>query len=550
MLAASIGAASSSIKSRSTTVTTLASAAYKKALALNPVLNSFITLNDPCDVAKTLDDQLNQAENNGQLDVNNNDSNQLIESPLYGIPVAIKDNFHLSGCKTTCASRVLADFNSTIDATVSSKLKKSGAVILGKTNMDEFAIGSANVDSFYGPCVNPLSPGLKSKLGIDITSDTVDCKVEALSRETLEQSDEFLIPGGSSGGSAAAVASGCVYGAIGSDTGGSTRQPAALNGIVGFKPTYGVISRYGLVPLSHSLDTVGVMARNVPDTKILFDAIRGYDEKDSTSQNITLTRQRFGDSGIVIGIPSEFESFNMDSSVNQLWHSIASKIASDMKGLVSVVKVSIPHLTYCQACYCVLNSCEIGSNFACYDGIEYGYTQRVKSQASSPSSSTASVSSSWHESLIETRANSFGDAVKGRILSGNYFLLDENVPKYLEPAYRLRRLILEDTLNVLHSVDFILAPATPGPASPINKWINLDDDKQTQRQAASRADSFLHLANLTGIPSIVIPVGETKDKSNHQLPLSLQLCSAPFRDLDLLDFAETVSLMFESSVKK
>ena len=542
MLSASIAAASTAIRTRSTSVTEITSAAYKRAQALNPMVNSFISFCDPLRRAQQLDEQLDQQSSHEQ------ETSRC--GPLYGIPVAIKDNFHVEGYKTTCASKVLAQFTSNIDSTVAHKLKSAGAVIIGKTNMDEFAIGSGNVDSYFGPCINPLSPALEPFLGYNINCDAIN--TPPFDRKVLEESHDFLIPGGSSGGSAVAVSSGCVFAAIGSDTGGSTRQPAALNGIVGFKPTYGLVSRYGLVPLSHTLDTVGIMARNVPDVRTVFSVLRGFDGKDATSQRRQLTRRRYGDSAIVIGIPVQFESFNMDPVVNRLWHSVASQIASNMKGCVTVQKVSIPHLVFCQACYCVLNSCEIASNFSCYDGIEYGYSLRVAASSSSsppsPSpSSSSSSSSSWLESLLETRADSFGDSVMGRILAGNYFLLDENVPQYLEPAYRLRRLIFEDTLSVLNSVDFILAPSTPGPASCMKNWLKLQ--VKTQREAASQEDSFLHLANLTGIPSIVIPVGQSNcatKSGSPSLPLSLQLCSAPFRDLDLLDIAEKISLMVDS----
>ena len=411
---------------------------------------------------------------------------------------------------------MLYDYISPYDSTVVRMLiHESGSLMTGKTNMDEFAIGSGNVDSAFGPCLNPWKSGLPF-------SHDPDCSLPSESTNQLEH--DCYVPGGSSGGSAVAVATGSVFAALGSDTGGSTRYPAALTGVVGFKPTYGLISRHGLVPLSHSLDTVGILTRCVEDAQHVFQRLQGFDEMDSTCVRAHLqpVSPDLDLKSVRIGVAEEYLVPGMSSEVLDLVNEMCNKLSN---AGASVEKVSLPHTKYATSCYTILNSVEIASNFACFDGVEYGYRADEEAVAGGKSMS--------REELFEVnRSQGFGDPVKGRIHAGNYFLLKDNYNKYVLPAYQMRRLILEDLMRVLKGknecVDVILTPITRGTAHRCSDWITRDN-----RELAAQEDFCTQPANLSGLPAITIPCIIARNG----LPLGLQLIASPLDDNLLLAVA-------------
>lgn len=411
--------------------------------------------------------------------------------PLDGVTMAVKDNFCMSGIRTTCASKMLADFIPRYTATVVERLEKAGAIIVGKTNMDEFAMGAGATDSIHGPSKNPWR--YKSAEG--------------------EQNDDFYISGGSSGGSAVAVASGTCFGALGSDTGGSVRNPASRCGVPGLKPTYGVLSRHGLIPLTHSLDVPGIMALTVDDLALLFSIVVGRDEKDSTSVTWDYTGvQSIKDlpdlKGLKVGIPQEYHCPGMQDEIIQLWADMADLME---KLGAQVSRVSLPHTRYSLHCYSVINCCDVASNLACYDGLEYG--------------SRGDTMLSTEGLFAETRFQGFSSIVKGRILSGNYFLLRENYDKYFVQAMRVRRLITQDFTNVYKEVDLLLAPVTLTEAILYSEWIKRDN-----RTRASLEDFCTQPANLAGVPALSIPCR----LSSNGLPIGLQLIGQRFGEKRLL----------------
>ncbi|KAL1430998.1 hypothetical protein MTO96_014411 [Rhipicephalus appendiculatus] len=419
--------------------------------------------------------------------------------PLDGVPIAVKDNFCISGVRTTCGSRMLADFHPPYTATVVERLRKQGAVILGKTNMDEFGMGSGATDSTFGPSRNPWK-----YLGKDAT-------------------DEWHIAGGSSGGSAVSVATGCAFGALGSDTGGSTRNPASRCGVVGLKPTYGALSRHGLIPLTNSMDVPGILAKTVDDAASLFNVMAGVDENDSTSvplpehaRNLELDDEP-SLAGIRVGVPREYHCPGMAPEVVDTWRYVADKL--DSLGAI-VSSVSLPHSQYSTECYSVLNCCEVASNFARYDGLEYGH------RADNDSSTEALYASSRHEG--------FNEVVRGRILAGNFFLLRKNYEKYFMKALQVRRLICDDFNKVFESgVQLVLTPVTLTEAPKYSDWALKDN-----RERVSVEDFCTQPVNMAGLPAVSLPCR----LSRNGLPLSLQLVAPRFAERDLLFAAKRLEL--------
>ncbi|XP_052870531.1 glutamyl-tRNA(Gln) amidotransferase subunit A, mitochondrial-like, partial [Anopheles cruzii] len=341
---------------------------------------------------------------------------------LDGVTIAVKDNFCTKELHTTCASRMLENFIPTYNATVVERLEQSGAVLMGKTNLDQFGMGSGCVDSIFGPTRNSWSE--------DLTDD------------------RFRIAGGSSGGSAVAVAAGLCYAALGSDTGGSTRNPASYCGVVGLKPTYGLVSRYGLIPLVNSMDVPGIMTRTTEDCAVVLNAIAGPDDKDSTTVKKRFLPIELGDGlaslkGIRVGIPQEYHCVGLDKEVLETWTIVADMMQA---AGATVSSVSLPNTASSIFVYSILNQCEVSSNMARYDGIEYGH--RSKEDAST------------EQLYAKTRAEGFNDVVKNRILAGNFFLLRRNYEKYFQKALKVRRLISDDFVRVFREVDVLLAPTT------------------------------------------------------------------------------------------
>ncbi len=393
--------------------------------------------------------------------------------PLAGIPLGIKDLFCTAGIRTTAGSRILAPFVPPYESTVTAKLLQDGAVFLGKTNLDEFAMGSSNESSAFGPVTNPWSP-------------------EAT----------VLVPGGSSGGSAAAVAAGIAMGATGTDTGGSIRQPASLCGIVGMKPTYGRCSRWGVVAFASSLDHPGPFARTVADTALLLGSMAGFDPKDSTSADrpvpdFTAACAR-GVQGLRIGVPLEYRQDGMNPEIAALWEQGLAWLRE--AGAVTV-DVSLPHTKYGLAAYYIIAPAEASSNLARYDGVRFGH--RVEG-------------ADLIELYERTRAEGFGEEVRRRILIGTYVLSAGYYEAYYTRAQKVRALILRDFTEAFQGVDALLTPTTPTAAfgqgavqDPVTMYLN---------------DVFTVPADLAGIPALSVPAG----LDGAGLPLGLQVMGKPF----------------------
>jgi aspartyl-tRNA(Asn)/glutamyl-tRNA(Gln) amidotransferase subunit A len=399
-------------------------------------------------------------------------------SVLNGLPIAIKDNIMLKGTKTTCASKMLSNFESIYDATVVEKLKQAGANFIGKTNMDEFAMGSSCETSFFGPVNNPW--------------------------------DKTRVSGGSSGGSAAAVASGLAIAALGSDTGGSIRQPASFCGVVGLKPTYGRVSRFGLVAFASSLDQIGPIARDVKDASLLLNIIAGFDPKDSTSVNVEVPNYLEALSedlkGVKIGV---YESV-LQSAPDYIVRSVENAIDTYKKLGAIVQKIDLPHIKYSISDYYILACAEASSNLARFDGVKYGF--RAKGE-------------SLEEMYVNTRSEGLGAEVKRRIMLGTYVLSSGYYDAYYVRALRLRNLIKKDFDNAFKQVDAIILPTTPSDAFKIGEV--------TKPLDMYLSDTFTIPANLAGIPAISLPCGFSKNN----LPLGLQILSNAFREDILLKIA-------------
>ena len=402
---------------------------------------------------------------------------------LLGLPIAHKDIFCTAGLRTTCASRMLADFVPPYDATVVAKLKAAGAVLLGKTNMDEFAMGASTQTSHFGPTRNPWHPG--------------------------------RTPGGSSGGSAAAVAAGLAIAATGTDTGGSIRQPAAFCGISGLKPTYGRVSRYGMIAFASSLDQGGPLARSAADLRLLLGHMEGADARDSTSANAAITPNASASERFTIGVPKEY----WDSAVDGLPGDMAMALdaaAATLERLGHQRRaISLPHTAFAVPTYYVVASAEASTNLARYDGVRYGHR--------------AAGAKTLAELYTRSRSEGFGAEVKRRILVGTYALSVGYYDAYYRQAQRVRRLIRQDFLDAFRDVDAILTPATPSVAFPLRREDAEDDPTVMYRQ-----DAFTTPASLAGLPALSIPCGFTAEP----LPIGMQLIGPHFGEDRLLALGE------------
>ena len=428
--------------------------------------------------------------------------------PLDGIPMSFKDNFCATGLPTTCASKMLENFIAPYNATVVQKSLDSGALLVGKTNLDEFAMGSGTTDSHYGPTKNVWGRGTAYTL--------VNRKGEVLAteEEVGDGEEDWVVSGGSSGGSAVSVAAGIVAASLGSDTGGSCRIPAAWTGVVSLKPTYGRISRHGLIPLVNSLDCPGILTRRVRDCAAVLRVLEGRDPLDST----TIDSPQWEDPsltnviGLKVGVPQEFFCEGMSTEVTKVWSKIADMLE---KGGAEVVPVNLPHTELAIPCYSVLNPCEVASNMARYDGLEFGHR--------------ADTITSTEDLYAETRSQGFNEVVRGRILAGNYFLLKQNHEKYYLQALKVRRLILEDYLATWRNgVDLLITPVTLSDAPTFSSFSGSDNRAQTAVQ-----DFCTQPINLAGLPALTLPVGLSKRK----LPLAVQLVGPPLKEQLLLGVA-------------
>ncbi|MFZ3058319.1 MAG: Asp-tRNA(Asn)/Glu-tRNA(Gln) amidotransferase subunit GatA [Candidatus Methanoperedens sp.] len=402
------------------------------------------------------------------------------EGPLAGIPVAIKDNISTKGIQTTCASKILTGYVPPYDAHVIERLKDAGAVIIGKTNMDEFAMGTSTETSFYGPTKNPW--------------------------------DLDRVPGGSSGGSAAAVAGGEAPLALGSDTGGSVRCPASFCGVVGLKPTYGVISRYGLISYANSLEQIGPFATTVRDVAMLFDVIAGYDARDSTSvdKEVNYSSALKNDvRGLKIGVPEEYFGEGTDDNVNKaVWNAIQK--LEDLGATRTEVKMH--HTKYALSAYYIIAMSEASSNLARFDGMRYGLRTE---------------DSDWHTTFSQVRAAGFGDEVKRRILLGTYALSAGYHDKYYLKALKVRTLIKQDFELAFKDADVLIAPTMPYPAFRLGEKI--DDPLSLYL-----ADVDTVPINLAGVPSISVPCGFSQG-----LPIGMQVIGKHFDEATILRTAYT-----------
>jgi aspartyl-tRNA(Asn)/glutamyl-tRNA(Gln) amidotransferase subunit A len=439
-------------------VSDLVDESYKRIGQVESKVQAFLALDEERarQTAKTLDEKLNTDSQKGML---------------FGMPIGIKDNMVTKGLRTTCASKILENFDPIYDATVVQKLQQVETVTIGKLNMDEFAMGSSNENSHYQKTHNPWN---------------------------LES-----VPGGSSGGSAASVAAGEVLFSLGSDTGGSIRQPAAFCGVVGMKPTYGRVSRFGLVAFASSLDQIGPITRTVEDNAYLLQAISGLDPMDSTSANVEVPNfvsALTGDvKGLKIAVPKEY-----------LGEGVAETVRQSVLGALKVLEnlgavweeVSLPHSKYALAAYYLLSSSEASANLARFDGVRYGYR--------------AQDADSLIDLYKKTRAEGFGDEVKRRIMLGTFALSSGYYDAYYKKAQQVRTLIKQDFENVFEKYDCIVGPTTPTPAFKIGEKI---DDPLTMYIN----DILTIPVNLAGVPGISIPCG-----FDGSLPLGLQIIGKHF----------------------
>ncbi len=429
-------------------------------------INAYITINEDVEkLAKEADERISKLRGD--------------EVPeLFGIPLSIKDNINVEDIRMTCGSKILENFISPYDATVNKRLRERGAIFIGKNNLDEFAMGSSTETSYFGPTKNPWD---------------------------LER-----VPGGSSGGSAAAVSAFSALASLGSDTGGSIRQPASLCGVVGLKPTYGRVSRYGLTAFASSLDQIGPITRTVEDAAFLMNIISGQDSKDATSVSVPVPN--FLESingevkGMVAGIPKEYFVEGMDEDVRDSVMKAIKKL--ELMG-VEVKEVSLPHTKYAVETYYIIAPAEASSNLGRFDGVRY--TIRAKE----------------YEGLIDmyckTRAEGFGDEVKRRIMIGTYTLSAGYYDAYYLKAQKVRTLIYQDFENVFKDVDFLVTPVSPTTAFKIGEKVN-DPIKMYL------SDIFTIAVNLAGLPAISIPCGFDRNS----LPIGIQFIGKAFDEATIL----------------
>ncbi len=402
---------------------------------------------------------------------------------LTGIPLAVKDNILINDIRCTAGSKILANYQAPYDATVIKKLREAGAVFLGKTNLDEFAMGSSTETSFFGPTRNPRN---------------LDC-----------------VPGGSSGGSAAAVAARMCSGALGSDTGGSIRQPASFCGVFGLKPTYGRVSRTGLMAMASSLDQIGPIGRCVKDIAILLQAIEGKDSLDSTSADLVFKTELPGKKSLAnlkIGIPKEYFIKGLNPAVRKA----VEKVIKSLEKLGADIKeVSLPHTKYALACYYIIMPAEVSANLARYDGIKYGYSKQKKD-------------GNLLDIYLDSRTQGFGDEVRRRIMLGTYTLSAGYYQAYYLKAQQIRTLIKEDFTKVFKKVDCLITPTSPTTAFKIGEKI---DDPLTMYLG----DIYTVSINLAGLPALSVPGGEIDG-----LPIGLQLIANHFAENKILELAKIV----------
>jgi aspartyl-tRNA(Asn)/glutamyl-tRNA(Gln) amidotransferase subunit A len=412
------------------------------------------------------------------------DKNPKLNTLLPGVPIAVKDLFCTQGTKTTAGSKMLENFVPNYESTVTNNLWKEGAFLLGKLNCDEYAMGSSNETSYFGNVMNPIAKN--------------------------------TVPGGSSGGSASALAANLTPATIGTDTGGSIRQPASFTGTVGLKPTYGLCSRWGIVAFASSLDQAGPMTKTVDDCALMLEAMASFDEKDSTS--INKKKENYSKNltenikGLKIGIPKEYRVDGMPKEIDKIWEN-GKKLLKDSG--VEIVDISLPNTKYALPTYYIVAPAEASSNLARYDGVKYGFRSKK--------------GNSLIDMYENTRSEGFGDEVKRRILIGTYVLSSGYYDAYYLKAQKVRKLIKDDFDQSFKKVDAILTPSTPSSAFKIG-------EKKNDPISMYLNDIFTVPVNLAGIPAISIPAGA----DNNNYPLGLQLIGRPLDEQKLLNIAFAV----------
>jgi len=462
--------ASDLLRRREVSSADLTRAAFERINELDDRIHAFLTLTKDLamEQARAADERIAREES----------------GPLTGIPAAIKDVIVTKGVETTCGSRILKGFVPPYEARVMDRLNEAGLVMLGKTNMDEFAMGSSGENSAFGPTANPW----------------------ALDR----------VPGGSSSGSAASVASGMAYYALGSDTGGSIRQPASLSGVVGLKPTYGRVSRYGLVAFASSLDQIGPFARSIRDASLVFQAIAGHDARDSTSAPVEVPdiSAALGSAdlkGLRVGVPMEYFVEGMDDAVRQSVTGAINQLAS--LGADVDWEVSLPSTGHALAVYYIIAPSEASANLARYDGVKYGYAY-------------TEGKSMW-EDMEKTRQYGFGEEVKRRIMLGTYALSAGYYDAYYLKAQKVRTLIRREFDAAFEKYDVLVAPVSPTPAFRIG-------EKTGDPLQMYLSDVCTLPVNIAGLPGISVPCGFATAEDGARLPIGLQIIAKPFDEATLL----------------
>ncbi|MDO8141703.1 MAG: Asp-tRNA(Asn)/Glu-tRNA(Gln) amidotransferase subunit GatA [Candidatus Brocadiales bacterium] len=469
------------IISREIQATKLVGQVFEWIKDIEPNIQAFITLNEKGALEKA-------------VEIDKKIENRQKVGLLAGIPIAVKDNICTKSLNTTCASKILQNFIPPYDAFVVNRLKEEDAIIIGKTNLDEFAMGSSTENSGYKITRNPWNH---------------EC-----------------VPGGSSGGSAAAVAANFAFLALGSDTGGSVRQPAALCGVVGVKPTYGRVSRYGLIAFGSSLDQIGTFTRDVKDAALLLHAIAGYDSFDSTSTQVSVPEYsdgiEGGTGGLRIGIPKEYFAEGLNTEVRDAVKS-ALKIYERLGA--KFVELSLPHTEYAVAVYYIIANAEASSNLARYDGVKYGYR--------------TGESRGIIDMYCRTRSEGFGNEVKRRIMLGNYALSSGYYDAYYLKASKVRNLIKSDFDAAFEKVDCIICPTSPVPAFKIGERANNPLEMYL-------SDIYTIPANLAGIPGISVPCGFSKAG----LPIGMQILTRHFEEKKMLQIAYAFERETDFHLKK
>ena len=437
-----------------------------------------------CFITKTFEIALKMASDSDQRFLKNENV-----GILEGIPIGMKDLFCTNGVRTTAGSKILENFIPFYESTVSQNLWDNGAIMLGKTNMDEFAMGSANTTSYFGNVINPVG----------------------------KNENEALVPGGSSGGSAAAVASNQCFAATGSDTGGSIRQPASFCGLVGLKPTYGRCSRFGMVAFASSLDQAGPITKTVSDAALMLQAMSSYDKRDSTSSKKNIpdftSYKNFDLKGKKIGLPKEYLLEGLNQEIKDKSDECI-KIFKD-SGL-EMVDISLPHTKYALPTYYIIAPAEASANLARYDGVRYGLREK---------------SENLDDLYQVTRASGFGDEVKRRLIIGTYVLSAGYYDAYYLKALKVRQLIADDFKKAFEKCDLIFTPTTPNVAFPIG-------EKQSDPLEMYLNDVLTVPASLAGLPAISVPAGKNKN----ELPIGMQIIGKPFEEISVLSAANAIEL--------